>query len=386
MTESFNNSIIDGGLNEVIVEMGRVINVNTKRWTADVRTETSQSLFLDMQWGNPYLHFSQGEGIYAMPEVGAKCMVCRPSDAPPFIMCFTTTFERNLSASAEESQAERGRQEGQEESNANVSYAAGRPDLQQGDIMLRGRDGNQIWLRRGGVVEIGSTAVSKRIYIPLLNYIRDFCENYSLMTFGGDMSWTVERVENDPAGVAKALFKIAAKESAQDEKATIALQMGEVSDENRFSITVAPDAIDMETLGVDGAAQFELTIDNEGTVTATTKKDVDLTIEGELSQVVKGSASYNYQGGLDVRVSGGDHTTNVSGSHRLTANSSEERLSGTKTITAPSIQLGSSGATEPLVKFTPLLQFLTKHVHPPTGGPPTSVPPINMATRKVTGE
>ena len=251
--------------------------------------------------------------------------------------------------------------------------------------MLRGRDGNQVWLRRGGVVEVGSTAISKRIYIPLLNYIRDFCENYSMMTFGGDLSWTVKRVEDDPTGVAKALFHIAAKESAQDEKATIAVRMGEIDDDGRFSLTIAPDAIDMETLGVDGAAQFDMTIDKEGTVEITTKKDVDVTVEGDLSQTVEGSASYTYQGGVEVDVTG-DHETTISGSHTMTARSSEERMSGNKVITSPSIQLGGTGANKPVVLLPELLTYLSTHVHPPTGGPPTTMPPVTMGARKVKGE
>lgn len=386
MTEAHSNSIIDGGLNPVLIEMGRILNVNMKRWTADVRTDTSQSLFLDIQWGNAYLHFSQGEGVYAMPEVGAKCMVCRPSDSPPFIMCFMTTFERNLSAEGDQSQAERDRQEGQEEANANISFAAGRPDLQQGDIMLKGRDGNQIWLRRGGVVEIGSTAVSKRIYIPLLNYIRDFCENYSLMTFGGDLRWTVERVDSDPNGVAKALLQVLAKESAQDEKATVAVQIGEIDDDGRLSIKVAPDAIDMETTEVDGTPMFELTIDKEGSVDGTSEKDVDFLVKGELTYAVEGSASYTYQGGVTVDVSGGDHETTISGSHKLTANNSEERMSGSKVITSPSIKLGSSGAFKPVVLLPELITYLAAHVHPPSGGPPTTPPPVSMGAKKVKGE
>ena len=376
MTESYNNSIISSGLNQVIIEEGRIINVNMRRWTADVRASTNQSLFLDIQWGNPYLHFSQGEGIYAMPEVGAVCKVARGSDAPPFIMCFTTAFERNQSASA--TQGERDLSEGQEQSNANINFSAGRPDLQQGDIMMRTRDGNQVFLRRGGVVEIGATAVSKRIYIPLLNYIRDFCENYALHTFGGDLTWTVRRVDDDPAGLAKALLTIKAKESAQDEKATVGVRIGEVNDDDRLSLIVAPDAIDMETFEVDGSPLFELKIDKEGSVEATSKKDVTITVENELSVTVQGSATYEFQSGQTVNVSGNQETS-VDGTHKLTASSSDERISGNKTINAPSIDLGGSGG-EPAAKAVTLAAWLAGHTHPPTGGPPVAPPPPFGAT------
>lgn len=378
MTESFSNSIISSGLNEVLIEQGRIINVNMRRWTADVRTQTNQSLFLDTQWGNPYLHFAQGEGIYAMPEVGAQCMVCRASDSPPFIMCFTTSFERNQSEDEESSQGERDVSEGQEGSNANINFSAGRPNLQQGDMMLRGRDGNQIWLRRGGVVEIGSTAVSKRLYIPLLNYIRDFCENYALHTFGGDLTWTVQRVEDDPNGLAKALLTIKAKEAAQDEKAAIGVRIGEIDDDYRLSLIIAPDAIDMETFEVEGDPLFELKIDKEGSVEVTSKKDATITVEGDLEETVQGSATYTYQGGHTVDVTG-DQDTTISGGHNLTASTSTERISGSKNIDCPSIDLGGTGG-EPAVKGTTLLTWLAGHSHPPTGGPPITPPPPFLAS------
>lgn len=373
MVQQVENSIVASGLDVVIIEEGRVVNVNMARWTADVRSEVNQSEFLDLQWGNPYLHFTNGEGIFAMPEVGAKCMVCRPSDSPPFIMCFVTTFERNMSASEEESQGGRYLSEGEEPANENISFAAGRPKLQQGDIMLRGRDGNQIWLRRGGVVEIGSTHISKRIYIPLLNYIRDFCENYSLQTFGGDLSWTVKRVDDDPDGEAKAVLNVVAKQAAQDEKASVALRMGTVSEEDLFDLTVAPTSINMETLEVDGGPLYQMKIDNEGSVTITTEKDATITVEGDLSKTVEGSATYSYQGGHTVDVSG-DQETSVSGAHKLTASSSEENISGGKTVTASSIELGGSGS-QPICLFPALNAWLASHAHPTTGGPPTSPPP-----------
>lgn len=371
MVQQHDNSIVSGGLDHVLIEEGRVINVNMPRWTADVRTEVNQSEFLDLQWGNPYLHFNSGEGIFAMPEVGAKCKVCRPSDSPPFIMCFTTTFERNMSAS--EDQGGSDMSEGEEQSNSNISFAAGRPDLQQGDIMMRGRDGNQIWLRRGGVVEIGSTHISKRIYIPLLNYIRDFCENYSLQTFGGDLSWTVKRVDDDPAGESKAVLKVAAKQAAQDEKASVSLRIGSVTDEDLFDLTVAPTSINMETYEVEDGPLYQMKVDSEGSVTITSKKDATITIEGDLSETVEGSATYTYQGGHTVDVTG-DQEISISGSHKLTAPNSEENCSGSKVINSASIELGGSGS-QPICLFPALNAWLASHSHPPTGGPPVAPPP-----------
>lgn len=381
MSLAHQNSIINNGLNHVIIEEGRITNVNMKRWTVDVRTNISMSTFLDIQWANPYLHFTGGEGIYFMPEVGAKCLVCRASDSPPFVMSFITTFERNESPTDEDSQAERDLQEGQEQANSNVNFSAGRPDLQQGDIVLRTRDGNTIWLRRGGVVEIGATAISKRIYIPLLNYIRDICENYAMFTFGGDLSWTVSRSEDDPDGEAKALLSVLAKDAAQDQKASVAIKIGHVDDEKLLSISIAPEDIDLETREVSNPV-YEITVDRSGNLDAYVASDVTTTVAGGLTMTISGSVTQEF-GAHSMNVSG-DQSISISGSHTLTANSSHERLSGSKTITAPSLKLGGSGASSPAVKGDVLLSYLGSLAAALTaGGVAAPTPPTSMLSNKI---
>jgi hypothetical protein len=392
MTRAFRETMIERGDNPVRVEEGRIINVNMKRWTADVRT--NERVYLDIPWANPYLHFAAGEGITFMPEVGAKVKVCRPSESDPFIMCFITPFERSARQSDDTDETPQvgthSTQPSADVGGADVTYRAGRPNLQQGDILLRTRDGNAIWLRRGGVVEIGSTKISKRLYIPLLNYIRDICENYSLWSGGGVLTWTVTRSDTSPSDEANAVLSIAARNAAQDEQASVLLRIGHVDDSTRLRLVIAPTAINTRTFEVTEDAVYTLDVDSEGNVDETVKKDVNYTVSGELDWNVTGAASFRFSSDVNEEISGG-LSTRVSGDHSFEASSSTERVGNSKIIDCSSIQLGGAGAVTPVVLATKLLmQYIVGHTHPVTGpatGPPTpTLPPSAFQATKVRGQ
>jgi len=383
MTRPFRDSLIERGLNRVRVEEGRIVNVNTRRFTCDVRTQVSQRTFLDLTWGSPYFHFSRGEGFNVMPEVGAKVKVCRPSDADPFILCFVTPFERTPAEQDDDQAAEEG--------DTEVSYQAGRPFMQQGDIQIRGRDGNEVYLHRGGVLELGATAACRRFYIPLLNYVRDICENYQMWTQGGALSWLVTRADEDAGGESHSLLTITGKEAAEHEQATAAVRIGRVDDDNRLEVTIAPQALHAVTGELEGEAVYHLTIDREGTVTVEASKDVNMTIEGSLTADITGETSITSQG--DVSLTGQSNLSiDVSGRHEMEAASSTERINGQKVIQSNSILLGSSSAAFNVVLATPsLIAFLAGHRHEvagPTTGPPSPplVRPSSYSARKVRGE
>lgn len=382
MTRPFRDSLIERGLNRVRVEEGRIVNVNPRRFTCDIRTTVSQRTFLDVTWASPYFHFSRGEGFNVMPEVGAKVKVCRPSDSDPFILCFVTPFERVPAEEDDDQAADQG--------NTEVTYQAGRPFMQQGDIQLRGRDGNEVYLHRGGVLELGSTAACRRFYIPLLNYLRDVCENYQLWTQGGMLSWLVSRADEDAGGESHATLAVVGKEAAEHEQATVAVRVGRVDDENRLEVTVAPQALNAVTGELEGEAVYHLTIDQEGTVTVEVAKDVNLTVTGDLTASIEGATSITSQGDVELTCQGSMSTT-ISSRHELEAASSTERINGQKVIQSNTILLGSQSAAFNVVLATPaLISFLAAHKHevagPVTGPPTPTLRPSLYKARKVRGE
>ena len=154
-----------------------VTNVDKKAWTIDVQTRHSAKDVSDVQTMSPYHHFFGGEGIHHMPEVGAIAMLAWPSDnTDPFIMGYKGVASVVGPDTTDGDPARSSLEAGGSQSN--VSFRSNRPDLMPGDIAITTRDENYIILRRGGVVQIGATSIAQRIYIPILNYVKDFSENY----------------------------------------------------------------------------------------------------------------------------------------------------------------------------------------------------------------
>jgi hypothetical protein len=203
------------------IVQGTIVNVNAKNWTVDVRAKFDRKLWPGVQIGSPYLHFNQGEGLYIMPELGAKCEVCLPSDGTqPFVICFIAPLE---SRGAEIKEAEDGTPElvspdgAAKPNNVTASFAAGRYDAKPGDIVARTRDGNFLILHRGGVVQIGATSLCQRIFIPLENLMLDVSERYEHYNAGGSINWGLHPgdSEEDPTQFAQT-FRVYAGDKFAD--------------------------------------------------------------------------------------------------------------------------------------------------------------------------
>jgi len=181
-------------LNDTSIETGVIIDVDVRRYTADVGTQhTSRQLF-GIPWSSPYLHIENGEGINYFPEVGAPCLVCIPSDGEDnaFIIGYLPT-------------------------SSGDSYKTNRISMNPGDIALNTRDGNHVILRRGGAVQIGSTAIAQRLYLPLGNAIKDFAQNYHMTTPGGEMYWELATDEKSE-GATPTRYVLKVKEIAEQER------------------------------------------------------------------------------------------------------------------------------------------------------------------------
>ena len=152
-----------------IIQHARVLDVDIASYTLTIATEFAKKPMSGIPFSSPYQHMNNGEGIYFMPEVGSLCWVCEPSDGGmPFVIAWAPAQDEG-------------------------DFKSGKQDLNPGDIYLGTRDENFLILRRGGIVQIGGGPLSQRLYLPVNNTIKDFCENYSLNTVGGDFEWSVKR-------------------------------------------------------------------------------------------------------------------------------------------------------------------------------------------------
>jgi hypothetical protein len=348
----------EGGSGAFVQEC-QVTDINLKLWTVDVVTKFDQKQYLNIQIASPYMHFNQGEGFYAMPDIGAKCQVCIPSDGPPpFVLGFIMPQETIDGASADAPQGTDGQKGGVTQTATTASFAGGRKRAKPGDMGVASRDGSFVRLHRGGVLQIGASELAQRIYISLQNVITDISQNYRHQNTGGSVNWFIspgESVTNPPT-TARYTYRVLANE----EKATVRVAVGRVSDvlkepleEVRSDLTqlgidgksivaeviIAPETIAAEdgALGKDtpGASVLRYFFDKagnallrmEGSVVARVGKRLRLRVDDnvevfgkkDMTMTFDGVGRLAAQGGLDlsgavVRVNGGSKAVATVGS------------------------------------------------------------------------
>lgn len=331
------------------VETGQVIDVDIENYTLSVVTQFTQKAMNGISFATPYQHYANGEGIYFMPEVGSLCWVCFPSDGGnPFVLAFAPAVEENGSL--------RSRKMG----------------LNPGDIYLGTRDENFLILRRGGVVQIGGGPLCQRMFIPVNNIIRDFCENYGLHTPGGDLEWTVDREETTTDGHRPTRLRLKAREFADDEEPVAVLEIGSHTGNPANILSLVVNAS-----GAKGAAKkISLEFRKDGTADFTFDGDVNWTVTENLSIQAKNLSLSAEQlallEGANVKISG--KTGNV----ELTAAQLISLMAGSQVTLGPRVSAGPpEGAEFPVMLATPdWLAWLLSHVHPVIAVGSPSGPPI----------
>ena len=251
-------TFVEGDVPALMVE-GKIVGLNMVNWTVNVESSFDRKRYFDIQVGSPYQHFSNGEGIYIVPEMNAKCVVCIPSDSsPPFVAAFIMPFENVDMATAETPKGTTSHSSPNRTSSG-ASFAGGRPRAKPGDIIMRGRDGNFVILHRGGVLQIGANELSQRLFIPLNNFIMDICDNYTMHAAGGSVSWGMQASPtSDKYPTSKfETFRV----YANDKYADVRISQGNIPDPVKgtldskadlqknvnFEIAIAPQGFDPET-------------------------------------------------------------------------------------------------------------------------------------------
>ena len=256
-----------------IIETCLVMNVNAGDYTVDAWAEMSGRRYLDIPFMQPYAHYMNGEGIYFMPEVGAPCWVCSPSegDKPAFVMGFGSAYD------------------------SDGTYKNLKRGLNPGDIFLGTRDDNHVILRRGGVLQLGGGPLTQRMYLPIGNWIRDFCASYRMDTVGGVVEWKVHPVDESVYGDSMTTYLFQAKDKATDESAVVQIIAGhdEVDEDLAYSVSIrsggGSDDGDVAVLKVKKTGEVSWEVD--GPYSVTSKGDVSL-VSSEGNVVIQSSSGY----------------------------------------------------------------------------------------------
>ncbi len=320
-----------------LIHEARVIDVNLVNWTVDCASVFDQKRFFDIQVASPYMHPNVGEGIYCLPEVGSKCVVCIPSDGPPpFVLAFIMPMETQTDTISDEQPAGAG----QAGSTSDATFQGGRPTAKLGDIFIKGRDGNFCILHRGGVLQIGSSELAQRIYIPLQNLVTDISQNYAHFNTAGSINWGIRpgSPEENPETSFRQVFRVFANDEFADVRISIGQennpaieptgddgaqsdmdQLG-VNTDNKINLEflVAPGGFDSRGggfgSGIDSrdVTKFRMLIDRggnammraEGSVVVRVKNRMRLRVDGDLDLFTDGSLVI--QAEKVARVQGGD--------------------------------------------------------------------------------
>jgi hypothetical protein len=127
--------------------------------------------------------------MYAMPEAEAYCYVCECADGTAFVLAFITNPVTVVPEAEAKIDGKPDEESIPESDEAGPSFKGSRAPMEPGDIFLGTIDGNHVIVRRGGMVQIGATALSQRIYLPVENLIRDYFQRYQALSPVGEIEW-----------------------------------------------------------------------------------------------------------------------------------------------------------------------------------------------------
>lgn len=319
-----------------VVETVRIVNVNIDTWEVDAVAEYGNKRFFDIQVMSPYFHYANGEGIYAMPEVGALAWLCKGSageHAEFFILGYKSPHDETVDG-----------------------FRDGRSALNPGDIMMATRDENFIILRRGGTVQIGATPICQTIHVPINNIIRHFCEKFEVNAFGGQLLWETWRREESTAEDLFTTFYLNVKEQADDPAYVAKLAIGSHGDGDplRLQLTMYPD-------GKEGSEFVaDLQIDNEGNVTWDSRMNYSIVAAKNFS-VVTEEENITLEAGKDFSALATEKANLEAGKDMNIAAGGKMEVSAAKELLldGSKIKIGSGATAEAMVLGTQLKTWLT---------------------------
>ena len=304
----------------------RVVNVNLVAWTVDVVTVYDRRRYFNVQVASPYLHHNNGEGIYVVPEIHAKCVVCVPSDSSPPHVAYFLMASENVGLASEEAPEGTTSKSVTGSKTTGSSFAGGRGRYKPGDIIMKGRDGNFVVMHRGGVLEVGATELCQRIFIPLSNTMVDISENYYHHGQGGTEYWGVLPGRNDQKSATEYFqsFRVFAEDKFADVRVKIGHvgdpATGQVDGEARLSdvyyeVTVAPQGVDPDSGAYHDVKQtvFRIAVDKSGNVVLGAKVSMTVfgkelvRIQSENRIVIKAGADIDMRAASGASIDGGTH-------------------------------------------------------------------------------
>jgi len=226
-----------------MIELAQIVKVNPKEKTVDLRCVNTHRSPVSVPLIYQNMHPDHEGGVDFMPEEGAYCFLAFPSDeSQPFILGFIN--KPSYGAATDDS----GNPLEEPDPVPELNYSYNRAALDPGDHRIATADGNNLTLRRGGVVELSSTPLAQLMFIPIENVVRFYAQRYQLRSPLGEIDWghveltnngTIKFDANKPTPV---LVKYGIKETAQEtvtEHYTIEVRAGQVDEATQAGAEVS---------------------------------------------------------------------------------------------------------------------------------------------------
>jgi hypothetical protein len=166
------------GMGQVKIIKGKILSVDKVRWKCTVQGEMDNQIIEGVPIMPPVPVGSEGTGSFYMPEVDSIVLLAYPStEKTPFILGGAT-----LPNELDED----------EEADPN-DFRTNRPSINEGDHVIHTSELGGIFVRKGGIIEIGASQAARRFYLPLQNMIKEFFENWEIQSPGGSLEWLCRR-------------------------------------------------------------------------------------------------------------------------------------------------------------------------------------------------
>ena len=321
---------------------GIIRDVDSEKWTCEVKTLGLDQSLQDVRIMSPYFNFTNGHGIFQIPEIGSMCVVSR-TQSDWFVVGFIPPSDVDDTEGTESDEATTGSQNlsepflgqvaaiqsrllKQEQGGNGIpkrhSFRSNREgDMIPGDGCLKSRAGNKFkWFTNGNLLAEASK-LCQRIWSRLQNQIIDIAARYSLLTPGVQKEITVSDETQE------VLETIKVRRKTDDDTPQIQIKRGFINDQEVYEFIV------QDSSGV----KHRISIGTDG--------EHLVTIGDPSLPVVKIEAK-------------------PSGEYNLTATTAVK-------VDAPSVTVGVTGIEDFLVKLSSLLPKYNAHTHNGNLGAPT---------------
>jgi hypothetical protein len=217
-------------LQPVLLQAGRIININIVTHTYDVITDNDYQM-KDLPLMHPYVSHEKGQGINYMPEVGTRCLVCNTVNGEDFILGFIVPIG---TASPETvtgvDQRNRNSYQGRSGNRAD--------DLIPGDVEFSTAGGNKIRLGVGGEIQIISAAgqcLSQYVPEPGKNLIFTKSDILEYVLSSGRAIWKTDNTDRTGG------IELELKSNIDNELADVTIRMGVNAKDSGLEIQIGGD-------------------------------------------------------------------------------------------------------------------------------------------------